>query len=292
MLDWYFFYHGLATQDWFRDARFIGDIQQPNKVYCSLNNIVTGKRSYRMALIARFMANDLCDFGDISFHADKLMCQTEIDQIDSHLSSADKWLITKTIIDGAASLPLIVDHAQVDGSFSARLGHQEYRLWQNSFVHVVNETVFYDHKLHLTEKIFKPIVALRPFLLVAAPGNLAYLQSYGFKTFDTWIDESYDKITDPDTRLHMILHEITRLCNLSPRQLSEMHQDMLPVLQHNKQHFFTAFRDQVVDELVDNFDACLRVWNNGRIDPCRSVPITHDSHQVKNLLKNSIIAGI
>ena len=43
--------------------------------------------------------------------------------------------------------------------------------------HIVTETIFYDNKLHFTEKVFKPIVARRPFFLVGAPGNLAYLKS-------------------------------------------------------------------------------------------------------------------
>jgi hypothetical protein len=38
-------------------------------------------------------------------------------------------------------------------------------------------------------------------MLLAAPGNLAYLKSYGFKTFDSVIDESYDTIQDNDLAL-------------------------------------------------------------------------------------------
>lgn len=285
MLDWYFFYHGLISQDWFRDTRYLADLYSPISVFCSLNHVVTGKRSYRMALTARLMDQDLEEFGQISFHGDQQVCQQEIDFADSELSGYDKKLIRTNIIDSRRTWPMILDSTNVDGSFSARLGHVEYRLWQQSLFHIVNETVFYDAKLHLTEKIFKPIVALRPFVLVAAPGNLAYLQSYGFRTFDAWIDESYDTILAPDSRLQAITQVIKGLCDLTTRQLQAMHQDMMSVLIYNKNHFFTEFKDMIVDELVDNFDGCIKIWNNGRLETERMVQELYDTRLVKRILK-------
>jgi hypothetical protein len=143
--------------------------------------------------------------------------------------------------------------------------------------------VFYHPKLHLTEKIFKPIVVLRPFVLAAAPGNLSYLRSYGFKTFDRWWDESYDLVDDIDQRSDMIVRILEKLCAMSPTELDDLYQDMLPVLQYNKQHFFGKFREIIVSELVDNFDTCLRIWNNGRVDG-RELPLHPDLNSVKQIL--------
>ena len=285
MMDWYFFYHGFAALDWFRDARYLGELQPPCKVFSSLNHIVTGKRSYRIALMARLLKQDLCQFGDVSFHGSKLICQQEVDKEYSYLSHIDKTIIAQHIIESSKTLPMVIDHAKIDGSWSARFGQREYRLWQNSLVHIVNETVFYDSKLHLTEKIFKPIVALRPFVLAAAPGNLAYLKHYGFQTFDTWIDESYDGIIDNDQRLDAITHEIHRLCMSTPRELDAMHKAMMPVLLHNKNHFFSTFKHQIINELVDNFDTCVRVWNHGRVDADRIVSPNYNTQLVKKILK-------
>ena len=47
--------------------------------------------------------------------------------------------------------------------------------------------------MHLTEKIFKPIVNKQPFMLLAAPDNLAYLKSYGFKTYYCLKDGDKDR---------------------------------------------------------------------------------------------------
>ncbi len=263
MLDWYYFYHGFAALDWFRDAEFVNQSFPITKYFSSFNHIVTGKRSYRMALTARLVKQGLDQLGDISFHRDARTCQKEINSEHTELSSHSKTLIDQYLLN---DIPKILDRDDVDGNFSAHFGHKEYRLWQRSFLHVVNETVFYNPKQHLTEKIFKPIVSLRPFVLVASPGNLAYLKSYGFETFSDWIDESYDSEPDNDVRLDMITREIEKFCKKPISELKSIYDDMLPVLEHNKKHFFGNFRKIIIDELVDNYDHCLRIWNNGRVD--------------------------
>jgi hypothetical protein len=281
MLDWYFFFHGFAALDWFRDGQYFNDDPGFKKTFCSLNHLVSEKKSYRMSLVARLVSLGLHEFGDISFHAYKQDCINECRSEHSLLTDREKTMIANML--ESVTLPLTLHTEPVDGNFSAHYGHGEHVLWQKSLWHVVNETVFYDEKLHLTEKIFKPIVARRPFILVAAPGNLRYLRRYGFKTFGPWIDESYDEIVDPSLRLDMIALQIKRLCKMSRSQLNDMYQDMQSVLEHNKQHFFGEFKQIIVNELVDNFDACVRVWNNGRIDG-RQRPRHPDLESVKRLL--------
>lgn len=282
MQDWYFFYHGFAALDWFRDGQYVVDDNGFDKVFSSFNHLVRDKRAYRMSLTSQLISAGLHRFGDISFHGTQIDCKLECDSRDSFLSDTEKHLVSNSL-GQMVHLPLKIDSDYITGDFSAHYGHREHRLWQRSFWHLVNETVFYDQKLHLTEKVFKPIVASRPFILVAAPGNLAYLKNYGFKTFEHWIDETYDQVSDPEKRLKMICVEIDKLCALSRSQLQRMHNEMLPILEHNRQHFFGQFRKIIVDELVDNFDACIRVWNNGRVDG-RQRPRHPDLESVKRLL--------
>jgi hypothetical protein len=282
MQDWYFFYHGFAALDWFRDSQYVLDDPGFKKVFCSMNHLVRNKRAYRMSLTARLADLGLHQHGDISFLGTHADCDNECASPESPLSDQEKDLISSSLIR-SLTLPLKVNSDVVTGDHSAHYGHREHKLWQRSLWHLVNETVFYDEKLHLTEKVFKPIVALRPFILVAAPGNLAYLKSYGFKTFAPWIDETYDTVSDPTRRLDMIALEVEKLCSYSRHQLHQMHDEMLPVLQHNRQHFFNGFRRLIVDEMVDNFDACIRVWNNGRVDG-RQRPRHPDLESVKQIL--------
>jgi hypothetical protein len=155
--------------------------------------------------------------------------------------------------------PLIIDTTDPVGSMSATVNFDDLI---SALFHVVTETVYFLPKQHLTEKVFKPIVARRPFFLVAAPGNLAYLKSYGFRTFDRWIDESYDMETDHYIRIEKITAEIKRLCELSFEQLQQMHTEMQEVLEHNFHHFYNGFKQQIVNELVDNFAHIVNQTNN------------------------------
>jgi hypothetical protein len=146
--------------------------------------------------------------------------------------------------------PLTIDTSEPDGTLSAQVNFDDLT---GALFHVVTETVYFDPKLHLTEKVFKPIAAKRPFFLVAAPGNLAYLKSYGFRTFDRWIDESYDQEPDHYIRIEKITEQIKQLCALPMEELKKMHIEMQEVLEYNFNHFYNRFKDIIVDELVDNF---------------------------------------
>lgn len=282
MINWYYFYHGFAALDWYHDAQYIRQDQDVDCAFISFNHVITHSRNYRIALLARLINRDIVQRGNISWHADHNETMRELENPHGFLSDISKRLCHDSL-QHYADLPCKIDQVVVNGNLSAHFGYHEFCTWQRSLLHVVNETVFYQAKLHLTEKTFKPIVAQRPFVLVAAPGNLAYLRSYGFKTFAPWIDESYDNIQDPDDRLDAVADEVAKFAAMSVRELKQVHREMQSVLDYNKQHFFKQFRHIIVNELVDNFDQCIRIWNNGRVDG-RELPLPPDLDQVKKIL--------
>jgi hypothetical protein len=280
--DWYYFFHGFAALDWYRDGQYFDHHAVWTRPFITMNRLHTNDRSYRLNLVARLAQQKLLDQGHVSLH----LGHTEYGSWQQELANPRTRLSREAceLIDDHLDQPLILDRDNTTGSLSADFGHQEFELWKSGFWHIVTETVFYHDKLHLTEKMFKPIVAQRPFMLAAAPGNLAYLKSYGFQTFDRWIDEGYDNIQDPDQRLQAIVDQTQRLCAMSDTELREMHQEMQPVLEHNFNHFWTGFKRQIVNELVDNFETCVRIWNNGRVDG-RELPLHNiDLEQVKQVL--------
>ena len=130
----------------------------------------------------------------------------------------------------------------------------------DAFWQVVTETVFYYDKLHLTEKIFKPIVSKQPFMLLAAPGNLAYLRSYGFETFGPYIDESYDAVLDPAERIQFIVTEMRRIASLPLDQKQQLYGELRLIAARNKQLFFSkSWHDSVIQEFKNNFEQALKV---------------------------------
>lgn len=263
LYDWYYFYHGFAALDWYRDFQYLEphSFNRFDKVFISYNHLISKYRSYRLHLVSNLLEQDLVKHGRVSFFLrdDQGTWQDEL--VDPHclLDPRAKVRIQQTL--STLTEPLVIDTNQPVGSMSASVNINDLT---SALFHVVTETVYYQDKLHLTEKVFKPIVAKRPFFLVAAPGNLAYLKSYGFKTFDHWIDESYDLETDHYVRIEKITAELVRLCAMSQPELVQMHKEMQEVLEYNFNHFYTTFKHSIINELVDNFDHILCRLNNGR----------------------------
>jgi len=245
---WYYFFHGFAALDWYRDFRYIEtrSFNRFDKVFICYNHLTSKYRSYRLHLVSNLIEQNLVKHGLVSlFHTG---WQETIEDPTNPLDNRARVKIYRTLKD--MQDPLVIDTKTPTGALSADVNFDQLT---SALFHIVSETIYFDPKLHLTEKIFKPIVAQRPFILVAAPGNLAYLKSYGFKTFDRWIDESYDLEQDHYIRIEKITAEISRLCNMDPDALEQMYLEMQEVLEYNFNHFYGNFKQIIVNEMVDNF---------------------------------------
>jgi hypothetical protein len=89
-------------------------------------------------------------------------------------------------------------------------------------------------------------------MLLAAPGNLAYLRSYGFKTFEDIIDESYDLIQDPNQRTEAVVEQIAWYCALSAEEKKAVIEAIAPIVEYNFHHFYGEFKHIITRELLDN----------------------------------------
>ena len=247
----YYFFHGFAALDWYRGhyaLNYNKSIQKSYKYdFISFNRIITDDRSYRIYFVSLLKESGLLDKGQISFNVtDNLFddWRDEVANPNTKLSEQARQHAERHLTDVDK---LIIDGSELHGSASADIPRGNDAFW-----HVVTETVFYYDKLHLTEKIFKPIVSKQPFMLLAASGNLAYLKSYGFKTFDSIIDESYDNIVDNDLRTEAVVRQLHWYCNLTPDEKTDIIQQLEPIIQHNFHHFYGEFKHIITRELLDN----------------------------------------
>lgn len=252
-LSFYYFFHGFAALDWYRGhyaLNYKKSVVKPyNKDYVSFNRLVHADRSYRIYFLSALVEKNLIDHGLISFGVagnTEPGWRNELNEKKSKLSKRARVHINQYLKNHPTLLS--VDGEHICGTASADIP----RCVHDSFWHVVTETVFYYDKLHLTEKIFKPIVSKQPFMLLAAPGNLAYLKSYGFKTFDSVIDESYDDIQDPDQRIDAVVDQLNWYCNLTDAEKLDVAEKLEPIIEHNFHHFYGEFRHIITRELLDN----------------------------------------
>ena len=109
--------------------------------------------------------------------------------------------------------------------------------YQNAYWNFVVETHFDNNTCFLTEKTFKPILNLQPFIIIGNPGSLQLLKSLGYKTFEDVIKETYDTETDHRERMSMLLKMSFDLCNLSDKHHRRIQTIIADVLEHNQKNF-------------------------------------------------------
>ena len=100
---------------------------------------------------------------------------------------------------------------------------------------IVSETNDNDTDIFMTEKIWKPIIAQQVFVV---HGNHLYLQKLreiGFKTFNSYFDESYDLENDRDKKID----KIVLLCkDLKTKDWQDIYRQTIALRQHNYDMFF------------------------------------------------------
>ena len=102
-----------------------------------------------------------------------------------------------------------------------------------------------------TEKIAKPILCKRPFIVQANAGYLSMLEDLGFRTFSKWWNEDYDKDIKLLDSLDIIKSNLEYINSLSYSEIKDMYLDMIPVLEHNKRVMIDLIYDKDRLHLVE-----------------------------------------
>lgn len=131
-------------------------------------------------------------------------------------------------------LPLVVDDItklKTHVSHSYTKDHTPYHFY------VVSETTFYSFNetigVHVSEKIFKPIVYKMPFIVIGPNGTLSALRKKGYMTFNSLIDESYDEIIDDKLRFNKIIELIKEICSKSEDELNKLSYNINEITEFN-----------------------------------------------------------
>ena len=133
-------------------------------------------------------------------------------------------------------------------AFGVRNNKKEW--YANSYFHLVTET-FFGPNVFLSEKIFKPISNLQPFLLFGDYLTLAELRRLGFKTFEPFIDESYDLEIDPKKRMILLEKELIKLKNMPIEELHNWYYSITDILLYNQKHIYTFENYECFDEIFE-----------------------------------------
>lgn len=245
----YYFYHGWASLDWYRgyNRTFLiprARDRSPSKTFISPNRIIGGKRDHRVLFMYHVFKNGLED----NYITVPKICPEE--NIDIRTIAKKYSAVYPDIVNtfNDSELPYLFDGEETQIMSSCWITNFDESA--DSLFYVPTETVYFEKRLHLTEKTFKPIALEMPFILVAPHGSLEYLRSYGFKSFSGIIDESYDEETNDIKRIEKIGKLLKDIDNMSTADKQKIHKQCLPIVEHNYNHFYHGgFEDILWSEL-------------------------------------------
>jgi hypothetical protein len=107
------------------------------------------------------------------------------------------------------------------------------KIYNNTCYSIVAETTARNSYAFYTEKVVKPMLAKRLFVVFAGKHYLKGLKDLGFRTFDGIIDESYDNIEDNEIRWRMAFDQVEFLCNQPQKEILTK---IMPIVIHNYRH--------------------------------------------------------
>lgn len=212
-------YDNIRVQDDFQV-----NLEKRGKLFLSLNRQT---RTHRLKLVSYLKEINLIDSSIVSCGYIELHNLKENKVLEDDL----KRLTPKEINNLTSILPLELD----DTNNTKHLPNPS-AYYNDSYWSLIGERDFYsDEYIGWTEKVLKSFLFYHPFIVIGLPHTLKSLKNFGFKTFENYIDESYDNITNHQKRFDAIKIEIDKLAKLTLDEHHQMYLEMLPILEHN--HF-------------------------------------------------------
>lgn len=112
-----------------------------------------------------------------------------------------------------------------------------HNIYKNSLLSVVTETSFHRSGMFYTEKVFKPIAAGHPLMVLGQYRLLDHLESYGFKLDFHGVDRSYDRIQNPNERFKAFHDSLEKWLSLSDTERRTCVERSMPNIIHNQELF-------------------------------------------------------
>jgi hypothetical protein len=216
---------------------------RPYKFLC---NNKTMTKEHRASMAYFTIKYDLLNEGKFSF-IQKVDKDTLKSQISKIIENPNEEYIQKIV----NILPYELDTHHLSPNEKTNFGAtNNMKDWYgDSYINLVTET-FFGRNVFLSEKIFKPLSNLQPFIVLGDYGTIAELKRLGFKTFEPFIDESYDLEIDPKVRILKIEKEIQKLKNKSIEEIHHWYYSIKEILLYNQQHMYSFSNYECYDEII------------------------------------------
>ena len=149
------------------------------------------------------------------------------------------------ILKSEKVLPLILDTTNFDRYPMEASSNDVEHYYKDSMINIISETNFFTPEIHLNEKTYKPIAFKQPFIMMASPHSLQHLKDVGFKTFDKWWNEGYDKIVNNDDRMEEINRIVEDISNWTDEKKVQFTHEVKDIVEYNCEHLATMSHPEV-----------------------------------------------
>lgn len=192
--------------------------------------------------------NDLQDLIESPF-------KTELNRLSRAMcvDPDNRWL--EDTVEFLSRTPIEIDSLDNDARNLYRTFVPEY--FKDAYWNIVVEThidVENVPGVFITEKTWKPIAHAQPFVIMGTPYSLQHLRDLGYQTFGSYIDESYDTITDHVKRTYAVLDVCRYLSSRTDTQLQDINNGLENCIKHNQQLLLSSKKQRIEQlfQLLDN----------------------------------------
>jgi len=225
----YYRYLHIRTRDW------VKQVQLERKPY-KLTYLNRADKVWRRVLASRLQSLGCLNDAQFSYtgyqYETSSIEEDSVDNWSHHMNSE----LFNTVYDAfSLRIPYTCDDLSIDQHNDHKIIHTPH--FTDSYWQLIAETHFHQDTVFLTEKTFKCILNLQPFVLAGSPQSLYLLRKLGYQTFDSIVNEDYDKIQDPFKRMDEVINIIYSLNDRSHEDHVKILTVARPIMEHNQQHF-------------------------------------------------------
>lgn len=116
--------------------------------------------------------------------------------------------------------------------------------YHDIFVDIVAEPNIMGRNFLVTEKLWRCVIARRPFIVLGTGSYLYNLRKLGFQTFGQWWSEDYDGQLC-QTRIGMMIEILDEIAKWDTEKISDVLKEMQPILEHNHEVFMQLDTERI-----------------------------------------------
>jgi hypothetical protein len=198
----------------------------------------------RFNFYSKLITNNLLD----SFYYTFAGANLDTSQVTELISDTDNSIEKNKITEWVKGIPYSIDKSSLFGWEHPHYPHNLRDYFNSSLIHISMETQPHLNSF-ITEKTYRAIFYKKPFILISQYKALAMLREEGYKTFNSFIDETYDTYEKYEDRVNAVIKEITRLNSLPINELEDIARGCSEIVEHN----FNKLFENIHRKIPENF---------------------------------------